>query len=237
MPIVAILGSKHSGKTTAAEALVQGLTKRGYSVAAVKHVPKPDFTIDTKGKDTWKYAKAGAQTVISVAPNEIATIRSMDTTKLDLEELLQDVEDEVDIVILEGFKKLVGENPAVTKIVAIKATEEALEASRNYKPILAFVGPVSSEAAGLRIPCIDMHREPDRLVDMVEKRLSPLVKKRRETGVELRVKVNKKGLSLNPFVQKIIRETTLAMVSNLKGAKVVGNENVSITVESVSERD
>jgi len=67
MFIVAVVGSKKSGKTTAVEILVRGLTKRGYKVATVKHIPETDLTIDTKGKDTWRHAKAGARTVISVS--------------------------------------------------------------------------------------------------------------------------------------------------------------------------
>jgi len=65
--IVAVVGSSNSGKTTAVEALIKGLTKRGYTVASAKHIPDPEFTIDTEGKDTWRYAKAGASSVLSVA--------------------------------------------------------------------------------------------------------------------------------------------------------------------------
>ncbi|MCJ7559854.1 molybdopterin-guanine dinucleotide biosynthesis protein B, partial [Candidatus Bathyarchaeota archaeon] len=67
MQAIAVVGSKKSGKTTTIENLVRELTKKGYKVAAIKHVSEPDFTIDTAGKDTWKFAKAGAKTIISVA--------------------------------------------------------------------------------------------------------------------------------------------------------------------------
>jgi len=107
MPIVAVVGSKKSGKTTAIETLVRGLTKRGYKVATVKHIPETDFTIDTKGKDTWRHAKAGARTVLSVAPNELTVIRKVDTTKYSLEQIVAKCEDDVEVIILEGFKKLI----------------------------------------------------------------------------------------------------------------------------------
>ena len=54
-----VVGSKKSGKTTTTENLTRELTKRGYNVAAIKHVSEQDFTIDTVGKDTWRFAKAG----------------------------------------------------------------------------------------------------------------------------------------------------------------------------------
>ena len=107
MSIVAVVESKQSGKTTAIENLVQGLTKRGYRIATVNHIPEADFTIDKEGKDTWRHTRAGASIVITVAPNELAIIKKVDTTKYSLNEIVRNVEDDVDITILEGFRKLI----------------------------------------------------------------------------------------------------------------------------------
>ena len=84
MVILAVVGSKNSGKTTTVELLVEGLTKNGHQVATVKRIHEPDFTIDTPGKDSWKHAKAGARTVVCVAPKEMTIIRKVDTTKISL---------------------------------------------------------------------------------------------------------------------------------------------------------
>ena len=81
MQAIAVVGTKKSGKTTTTENLIRELTKRGYNVAAIKHIPEPDFTIDTPGKDTWRYAQAGAKTVISVATNETVTIEKTANAK------------------------------------------------------------------------------------------------------------------------------------------------------------
>ena len=105
--IIAVVGSSNSGKTTAVEALIRGLTKNGYSVASAKRIPEPEFTIDQEGKDTWRHAKAGASTVLSVAPKELTAIKKVDTTEYSLEQIIDEFEDEVDIIILEGFKRLV----------------------------------------------------------------------------------------------------------------------------------
>ena len=48
--IVAVVGGSNSGKTTAIEAIISGLTKKGYTVASAKRIPEKEFTIDTKGK-------------------------------------------------------------------------------------------------------------------------------------------------------------------------------------------
>ncbi len=127
MPIVAVVGSRKSGKTTAVEALVKGLTKKGYKVATVKHIPEPDFTIDTKGKDTWRHTKAGALITSSVAPNELAFIKKVDTTKYGLAEIVKHCEDEADIIILEGFRDLVAQKPLIPKVVTVKTLAEARE--------------------------------------------------------------------------------------------------------------
>lgn len=237
MPIIAVVGSKKSGKTTAIETLVKGLTKRGYKVAAVKHVPEPDFTIDTKGKDTWRHAKAGARTVISVAPNEIATIKKADTTKYGLEQITRECGDDAEIIILEGFRKLIGQNPKVQKIVAVKTAEEVLDASKRFKPILTFVGPIPSEAAKLKILYIDMLKEQERLVDLVDEKVAALVERKRKRKGELKIQIDEHALPLNPFVRKFIRNTILGMISTLKGMTIKGGESISIIIKSFSKHD
>ena len=236
MPIIAVVGSRKSGKTTAIETLVKGLTKRGYKVATVKHVPEPDFTVDTKGKDTWRHSKAGAKTVISVAPNEIATIRKADTTKYSLEQIIKDCQDDAEIIILEGFTKLTGQNLKVPKIIAAKTAEEVLAASKRFKPILMLVGPIPEEAK-MKIPYVDVLKEQERLVDMVDEKVAALVERKRKHKEELKIQIDEHVLPLNPFVQKFIRNTILGMVSTLKGVTIKGGEGVSITIKSFSRHD
>ncbi len=202
MPIIAVVGSKKSGKTTAIETLVQGLTKRGYKIATIKHIPEADFTIDIKGKDTWRHAKAGASTVISVAPKELATIKKVDTTKYSLNEIIRNVEEDVDITILEGFRKLIEQNPAVPKIVVAKTANEILEASKRCKPILTFVGLIPKKAAKLNVPYIDMLKEPERLIDLVEKKLAILVGKKKKHRENIQIEIDERDLPLNSPVGK-----------------------------------
>ena len=79
--IIAVVGSSNSGKTTAIENIIKGLIDRGYTVASAKRIPEKDFTIDKEGKDTFRLSKAGAITVLSIAPNELAIIKKVDTKK------------------------------------------------------------------------------------------------------------------------------------------------------------
>ena len=231
MSIVAVVGSRKSGKTTTIETLVRGLTEKGYKVATVKHIPEADFTIDTKGKDTWTHAQAGANTVVSVAPKEIAVIKKVDTTKYDLEEIIKECQDEADIIILEGFSKLTARDLNVPKIVAVKTVDEVHKASNRFKPILTFVGPIPTGTVTLKIPHVDGLKEPQKLINLVDKGLAKLVKKKKKREEILKIQIDGKRLLMKPFVQKIIRSSLLNMVSTLKNVDIEGDEKVSVTIE------
>jgi molybdopterin-guanine dinucleotide biosynthesis protein B len=168
MQVIAVVGSKKSGKTTTIENLIKELTERGYKVAAIKHIAEPDFTIDTAGKDTWKLAKAGAKTIISMAANEIATIEKGTTKSVSLEKLLKKCRGN-DIVLIESFKKHVALKKNIPKIVVVKSMKEAENALETFEPVLAFSGPYSTETLGLATPYADGMKNPQKLADIVEK--------------------------------------------------------------------
>jgi molybdopterin-guanine dinucleotide biosynthesis protein MobB len=167
--IIAVVGSKRSGKTTTVEALVKELSSRGYRIATVKHISERNFTMDTKGKDTWRYAQAGARTIIGIASEEIATIEKA-SGSVSLREILRRCRDH-DIVLLEGFKKLVSKKENISKIVVVKSAEEALQAVKDFKPILAFAGPYSTERLDVEPPYVDTLRHPKRMADIVKNSL------------------------------------------------------------------
>ncbi|MGB9676948.1 MAG: molybdopterin-guanine dinucleotide biosynthesis protein B [Candidatus Bathyarchaeales archaeon] len=164
--VIAVVGSKSSGKTTTIEALTRELTKRSYKVAAIKHIPEPNFTIDTAGKDTWRFAKSGAKTIISVSSNEIVTIEKTEGS-FTLNEILKKCKNH-DFVLIEGFRNLVGENKAIPKIVTVKSAEEVLEAQKVFSPIIAFTGPYMPKNMQLKIPYVDVVKNPEKIADIVE---------------------------------------------------------------------
>lgn len=164
--VIAVVGSKSSGKTTTIEALTRELTKRGYKVAAIKHIPEPNFTIDTTGKDTWRFARAGAKTIISVSSNEIATIEKTEEN-LTVNKILQKCKNN-DFVFIEGFKNLVSKNKAIPKIVTVKSAEEILEAQKTFNPIIAFAGPYSPKNLKTEIPYVDVLKNPEKIANIAE---------------------------------------------------------------------
>jgi molybdopterin-guanine dinucleotide biosynthesis protein MobB len=146
------------------------LVKHGYRVATVKHVSQKNFTMDTEGKDTWRHARAGAVITTTVAANEIATIQRGSTSNYGIEDMVKPFEDKVDIVVFEGFRKLMKEE-GIPKIVAVKNREEALLASGQFRPLVAFVGPYATEELGLKIPYVDVIKNPDKLATIVIERI------------------------------------------------------------------
>jgi molybdopterin-guanine dinucleotide biosynthesis protein B len=165
---IAVVGSKKSGKTRIIETLTRELTRRQRNVAVLKHIPEINFTIDTKGKDTWRFAKAGATKIISVSSNEIATIEKTATENLSLRKLLEKSRGS-DIVFIEGFRNLVSKNKQIGKIVLVRSPQEAEESMKAFRPILAFAGEGPMENLPRNKVYVDIPRGLSKLADMIEK--------------------------------------------------------------------
>lgn len=99
--VVSIVGQSDSGKTTFIEKLIPELRGRGYKVGVVKHAHH-GFDIDREGKDSWKYQKAGADTVMVSSPGRLAMVKTS-PKEASLEEVLTYFSD-MDLVITEGYK-------------------------------------------------------------------------------------------------------------------------------------
>lgn len=101
-PIVSVVGRSDSGKTTLICGLVRELKRRGWKVATIKH-DVHGFEMDKPGKDTWKHAEAGADTVVISSPWKMAMIEKV-TEELSLDQLVERISN-VDIIISEGYKR------------------------------------------------------------------------------------------------------------------------------------
>ena len=168
--VIAVVGGKKVGKTTTTENLIKELTKRGYKVAAIKHVSEPDFTIDTPEKDTWRFSQKGAKTVIIISPNEVATIEKGNTENIPLQTLLKKCR-ENDIVLIEGLKKQVAKKTSIPKIAVVTTQEEAENAITKYRPIIAFSGPYNTENINPKIPYANAFKNPEKLATIVENQI------------------------------------------------------------------
>ena len=104
MKIFGIVGWKNSGKTTLVVGLVKELSARGHRVSTIKHAHHA-FDVDQPGKDSFLHREAGAKEVmISSAGRWALMHENRDAPEPDLDALLSHMSD-VDIVLVEGFKK------------------------------------------------------------------------------------------------------------------------------------
>ena len=104
IPYLAFVGRSKTGKTTVIEKLIPALREKGLKIAVIKH-HHHDFDIDIPGKDTYRYKQAGASTSIIASPGKVAVVE--DTAReLPLHEIItRYVHDDVDLLLIEGFKK------------------------------------------------------------------------------------------------------------------------------------
>ena len=103
VPVVSIVGKSGSGKTVLMEQLIAEFKRRGYKVAALKH-SRGGIEMDYPGKDSWRYAQAGSDAVLVSSPGKLVYIKKLDHD-LDIGEIMSILDEEFDLVLVEGFKK------------------------------------------------------------------------------------------------------------------------------------
>jgi molybdopterin-guanine dinucleotide biosynthesis protein B len=172
-PIVAVVGSKNSGKTSVIQFLISKLSLEGFKVGSIKHIYDPDFSIDTVGKDTWRYAQAGAKVIVSVASSEMAIIKKANTFQRDLDKIVSTLSgEELDIIFLEGFRTQIAKRNDIFKIITAKTVEELTEAMRDIaQPILAVSGLIAKQKSALNkleAPLIDLDSEGHKLLQLIK---------------------------------------------------------------------
>jgi molybdopterin-guanine dinucleotide biosynthesis protein B len=102
--MVAIVGKKHSGKTTLTVRLAAELGRRGHRVMTIKH-GSHTFNIDPASTDTYRhYHEGNAERVAMVAPDKFALVIRWNE-ELTSEEVAERYMSDADIVLCEGFKQ------------------------------------------------------------------------------------------------------------------------------------
>ena len=102
-PMVAVIGRKHSGKTTLTVRLAAELRARGHRVMVIKH-GSHTFNIDPATTDTYRhFHEGGAERVAMAAPDKFALIARWEV-ELSPEEIAERYMADADVVLCEGFK-------------------------------------------------------------------------------------------------------------------------------------
>lgn len=119
IPVFAFAAYSGTGKTTVIEKIVRELKAKGLRLAVIKH-DGHRFEIDHEGKDSWRFAHAGADITIISSVEKTAYIEQRE---LSLRQLIEMVHD-VDLILVEGYK-----NETLPQIgIARKATGKGFTA-------------------------------------------------------------------------------------------------------------
>ena len=156
MRVFGITGWKNSGKTTLVAGLVEHLTGRGLRVSTIKHV-HCDFDIDREGTDSYRHREAGARQVLLAGSRRWALMKEIGgEAEAELDELLARLE-EVDLVIVEGFK--MGDQ---AKIQVVRPQHNTEPLGPEAQPVVAIASDrqVSPEDYGCNGPLLALNDIP-----------------------------------------------------------------------------
>jgi molybdopterin-guanine dinucleotide biosynthesis protein MobB len=104
VPVITVTGWSNSGKTTFTTRVVEQLSNADVRVGVIKHHGHREGGVDQEGKDSWKYAQAGANPVVLAASAQYAIFVSTPQREATRDELVAKIADDVDFVIVEGFR-------------------------------------------------------------------------------------------------------------------------------------
>ncbi len=251
MKVFSVFGISGSGKTTTIENIIKELKTRRYSVGSVKEIHFEEFAIDTKGSNTNRHRKAGAELVTARGYHETDILFP---EKLDIPKILSFYNQEY--VVLEGVTDY--NLPKIITAYSEKEIEERLDDS-----VFAISGKIANSLKEYKgIPVINSMERIDELVDLIEKKVyeklpdfdpkccsacgydcrtlgMKILKeeaKREDCTIsdsKIKLKINEKDIDIVPFVQRILENAVRGVVSELEGYKE--NTKIVITLDNNHE--
>ena len=157
IPVVAFAAYSGTGKTTLIEKLILELKSRSLRLAVIKH-DGHKFEIDHEGKDSWRFAQAGADITMISSSEKTAYVEQGD---LSLEQLLGMVHD-VDLILVEGYK-----NKDLPQIgIARKETGKGFTAD-----ISRFIALVTDMEVDTVLPCFGLE-DISPIADFIQERMT-----------------------------------------------------------------
>jgi molybdopterin-guanine dinucleotide biosynthesis protein B len=248
--VVNVVGrGRGTGKTSIIEQITRKLSEKNFQVASIKHISTETF--DTPNKDTWRHLKAGAKSVVAITSDEIIHIKTME--KPNLTQALEVIDEEVDIVLVEGFK-----DSAYPKIIVGEKSSEVNNLLPNLENVFAISGKVSSDQYEIDkiagdVPILKM----EELLPLIEERIiGETIKKlpglncklcgfdsciemgkavlrgvtsindcKTLSNMDVKLMIDDIRINLSPFPRDFIKNVIVGMTKSLKGVEI---DNVNV---------
>jgi len=159
MKVFSVYGYSRSGKTTTIEALIRELKRRNYTVGTVKDIHFEKFYMDTKGSNTDRHYRAGAELVTARGLYETDVLFKR---RLSIPEILKFYNQ--DFVILEGVTDF-----DLPRILCASNIEDVKV--RMTPGVFAISGVISNGMTSYEgIPVINALTDVERLTDLLERK-------------------------------------------------------------------
>ncbi|MBE5781105.1 MAG: molybdopterin-guanine dinucleotide biosynthesis protein [Clostridiales bacterium] len=246
MKAISMVGFSKSGKTTACEAAISELTKRGYKVGSVKNIHKENFSLDDPTSNTGRHRAAGAYQTIARCPDDTAILLPHTLTP---RELIRQFD--CDYLILEGVRDV------LCPVIQFAKTAEDLPAVPDPRTV-AYAGVLANtgltELNGM--PVLNPLKDAGAFADFIEQHaFAPLPdvepeccgkcgsdcpgfcadvisgKRDRDECAQydqsITLRVGGKQLHLVPFVERILRNTLIGIVKELEGYEEGGEVTIT----------
>lgn len=162
-PVVSFVAPSGTGKTTLLEKVIVELKTQGVRVGAIKH-DAHRFDIDHPGKDSYRFTHAGADTTVITSSETLALVKRHAASPSP-EELIATYFEDVDLVLVEGFKR-----STLPKIEVHRRTGEAQLICRGEYHDPALLAVASDEALQIDVPVLDLNN-PAEVAAFIMKRV------------------------------------------------------------------
>lgn len=223
MRIIAVVGTKNTGKTTLVTKIVAELVERGFNVGTVKHT---HHQFDLPERDTGKHKAAGAEIVAGIGSETFISIKD----SLDLEKVLLMMKfmKDLDFVVVEGLK-----DSKYAKISTSEFKDEFTIANvdvfnMDESQLNSTVDLILDRSFGMLNNLNCKKCGYDSCDDFVHAKLEGVTNASycKSESERVILKINDTMIPLNPFVRTFIDETVRGMVKSLKTDEF-GAENLN----------
>jgi len=163
-PAVSFIARSGTGKTTLLTALISELKRRGYKVGAIKH-DAHKFEIDHPGKDSYRFTESGADSMLISSSSKLAFVKQQQQTP-EIDQLIAEYFPDVDIVLVEGFKKL-----GLPKIEVHRQVHGATLLCRGAQHDPAMLAVATDAELDVDVPQLNLN-QPDAVADFLVAKLA-----------------------------------------------------------------